>query len=123
MKKHGLRLKLGSTAKFYQVYYRLIPYLYEYEESTDKWNSVSLAEVKPSEYERCLNCKLSICQVEDGIMVGLGNNSFDDPKYNVVKFTFRGANNFSDYVPDKDRNSKVGYSMNIYTTLQCLYFK
>ena len=69
--------------------YLLIPYLYEYNYSSEKWMRIELSAIHPLIYPFDVQCQLAFCQKDDSILVELRiqKEEMDDIKTLFIKFS------------------------------------
>ena len=99
---HYLWERFGRKRSSLRRFSRLVPYLYEYEESTDTWKSIlphKREQIECIKYEHKVQGELSFSQVGNAIIVGLRMkancklNEVGDPVYTwkesrIAKFHF-----------------------------------
>ena len=123
---HSLWERLGQKRSPFRRFCRLIPYLYEYEESTKAWKSVpphKKGKIGYMIYDHRVKGELSFSRVGNAIIVGLRMkancqlNEVGDPVYawmesHIAKFHFYATKD--SYKNIKDNRSMIEYSVSYF---------
>ena len=123
---HYLREKLGRKQSTLRRFSRLVPYLYEYEESTNAWKNIlphKREQMVCREYQHKVHGELSFSVIGNAIIVGLSMKSscqwkeVGDPNYAwseslIAKFHFYNIKD--SYNIAKYNISSIEYSVSIF---------
>lgn len=109
---------LGRHPKVSRRFCRLVPYLYEYQESTDSWISIpqyNQEKIEALEYDCTVTCHLSFNIVGDTIVVGLCNywkQNYSNvwSEFKIVKFQVHFSKRVSNVLLENNHQSGLEYS-------------
>ena len=116
---------LGRHPRIRRRFCRLVPYLYEYQESTCSWIYIPQLERKKTEaieYDFSLTCELSFNIVGDTIVVGLSkdwirgsNNNWG--KFEIVIFQVHSSKKVSNVLVENNHQLGSEYSFHSFRSL------
>ena len=120
MESPGLMGKFKHERKIFQESYRLVPYIFVYEEAVNEWNDITPNVTKLLECESNTTCKLSFCVVDKAILVGLFLSSTgrqgkevwikgSPTEFRLVRFQFPDINDFH-----PKYSIQANYSINLF---------